>query len=120
MAQTIEELQVQLAALQQENDVLKNAKKGGKTPILGSFKAKLRENGKTVEKKFGFKDGHILIRDRHANQYATEMVIKAANGEAFSEDEKKTYNVVALDKEKATDILQHLVDLQYAGLKVIE
>jgi hypothetical protein len=116
----VDELEAIKEQLESEKAALKEVAESGTKvlPVAGTFKAKVRKEGKTEEQKFGFKDGYQFVRNDKAIIFPTEEVIKVANGGEVSEKDTEMYpSLVALTKEAAQTILQNLVDLGFAGLK---
>jgi hypothetical protein len=107
------------AALEAEKAKLVEAAKGTNIalPVTGSFTASVRRDGKTVEVKYGFKDGFRFIRDEKAIIYPADVVMKIAKGDNLAVSEAKEFAAtVSLTRESAQVLLQRLADLGYFGL----
>lgn len=100
-ALTIEDLQAQLEAARAERDAAKsqadaalaeadqfrNAIKldgKAKIPVRGTFKATVVVEGETVEKTYGFADGHLNIRLKDIGLVPTEQVLELAAGKKLA------------------------------------
>lgn len=116
-------LKARLEQAEAEKAKLIEAAKGADIamPVDGHFTASVRNDGKTVELKYGFKDGFRFVRDEKGIIYPADVVMKVAKGDTLTEKTTKEFpTVVSLTQESAQTILQRLAELGYAGLQEVE
>jgi hypothetical protein len=67
------------------------AEKGAITKIDGTFKAKVKVEGKEVTKTYAFADGTPSVRNADQDIVPTQKVLTLANGGSVSAEELKRY-----------------------------
>lgn len=130
---TIEQLQAEIEALKAENQrtgdklakanelINQSIKKGKKVAqaVKGTFEASWKDGqGKTKKRKVAFKDGATLVRLASGHIVSSECLLKVANGEDLTDEEKAASDALAqLSQEDARGWLTRLAKIKYAFLK---
>lgn len=112
------ELEAKIKALEEENEAMKNSLESAKAtgivspPVPGVFTCQLEQNGKSVTKKFKFRDGCLRVPLSNGLQVSSELLIKLANGgELTEEDLVASPHLNGVTKGNAIERLTHLVSI---------
>ena len=114
-ATDIAAMQEKLAALEEENQILRKEKVKGEDHtgviVAGKFTATLETtDGKKVKKTVQFNPGYVKCRLSNGEKVWSEDLMALANGEELSENaQKRSPQLVALKKEDAAAWLTLLI-----------